>query len=551
MPDASISFKPSSPFHSGLRPSVANYVALSPLSFLPKAATVHPHRTALVHGEKRQSWDETYRRCRRFASALRARGIERGDTVAIIAPNIPAMYEAHFGVPMAGAVLNTLNTRLDAEAIAFQLDHGEARVLLVDSEFGATIARALELVQDKPFVIDIDDAVFEGAGTRTGEIEYEDFLQEGDPDADWLLPGNEWDPISLSYTSGTTGDPKGVVTNHRGAYLNSLSQIVTWSMPPHPVYLWTLPMFHCNGWCFPWAIAASAGVNICLRKVDPPQVLDLIAEHRVTHMCGAPIVYSMLIDAADRAGRSLSERVKGLVAGAAPPTAMIEGAERTGFDISHVYGLTEVYGPASICVKQPEWEALSLEARARLNARQGVASMLQDAMLVLDPETLKPVPADGETVGEIMFRGNITMSGYLKNQTATDAAFAGGWFHTGDLAVTETDGYVRITDRSKDVIISGGENISSVEIEEVLHRHPAISLAAVVAKPDKRWGEVPCAFIELREGMKTDTAALTSFCREHLAGYKVPKHFVFGPIPKTATGKVQKFMLRDAAVAQG
>lgn len=547
MTGAFLSFKPSSPFHSGLQLGAANYVPLSPLSFLPKAAAVHPHRVALIHGEKRQSWDETYRRCRRFASALRGRGIEPGDTVAIIAPNVPAMYEAHFAVPMAGAVLNTLNTRLDADAIAFQLDHGEARVLLVDREFGPTIARVLELVQKKPLVIDIDDPLLEGAGARVGAIEYEDFLREGDPDADWSLPGNEWDPISLSYTSGTTGDPKGVVTNHRGAYLNSLSQIVTWSMPPHPVYLWTLPMFHCNGWCFPWAIAASAGVNICLRKVDPPLVLDLIEKHRVTHMCGAPIVYSMLIDAADRAEHILTERVKGFVAGAAPPTAMIEGAERAGFDISHVYGLTEVYGPASICVKQPEWEGLPLEARARLNARQGVASMLQDAMRVLDPETLEPVPADGEAVGEIMFRGNITMSGYLKNPEATAAAFAGGWFHTGDLAVTEPDGYVRITDRSKDVIISGGENISSIEVEEVLHRHPAVGLAAVVAKPDARWGEVPCAFVELREAMETDAAALTGFCRTHLAGYKVPKHFVVGPIPKTATGKVQKFVLRQTA----
>lgn len=544
-----VSFDECSPFHSGLQLCKANYVPLSPLSFLPKAATIHPQRTAIVHGDLRRSWQETYLRCRRFASALQKYGVRRGDTVAIIAPNIPAMYEAHFAVPMAGAVLNTLNTRLDAEAIAFQLDHGEARILLVDREFSGMTARALELVRERPLVIDIDDTIYDGPGERIGTTEYESFLKEGDEEAEWSLPHNEWDPISLSYTSGTTGDPKGVVTNHRGAYLNSLSQIVTWSMPPHPVYLWTLPMFHCNGWCFPWAMAANAGVNICLRKVDPLLALQLIEEHEVTHMCGAPIVYSMLLGEADKQKMRLTQRVKGLVAGAAPPTAIIEGAERTGFDITHVYGLTEVYGPASICVKQPEWEHLPAADRARLNARQGVASMLQEAMVVLDPETMEPVAADGKSVGEIMFRGNITMSGYLKNPTATKAAFAAGWFHTGDLAIVETDGYVRITDRSKDVIISGGENISSIEVEEVLHKHPAVSLAAVVAKPDERWGEVPCAFLELREGTEIDADALKIFCRQHLAGYKIPKYFLFGPIPKTSTGKVQKFALRENAKA--
>ena len=536
-----------SPFDSGLQPCAANHVPLSPLSFLPKAAAVHPRRTAIVHGSLRQSWEETYARCRRFASALQKQGIGRGDTVAIIAPNIPAMYEAHFAVPMAGAVLNTLNTRLDAEAIAFQLNHGGARIVLTDREFSGTIARALELVHERPLVIDIEDPLYDGRNERIGEIEYEDFLRGGDAGFVWSLPADECDPISLSYTSGTTGDPKGVVTHHRGAYLNSLSQIVSWSMAAHPVYLWTLPMFHCNGWCFPWAIAAHAGVNICLRKVDPPLILDLIEAHGVTHMCGAPIVYSMVIDETERQGKRLDHPVSGLVAGAAPPTTMIEGAERAGFEITHVYGLTEVYGPASICVKQEEWGALPLEGRARLNARQGVASMLQEAMCVLDPETMEPVPADGRSVGEIMFRGNIMMSGYLKNRAATEAAFSGGWFHTGDLAVVEPDGYVRITDRAKDVIISGGENISSLEVEEVLHRHPAVSLAAVVAKPDERWGEVPCAFLELREGAETDADALKVFCRQHLAGYKIPKHFIVCAIPKTSTGKVQKFSLREAA----
>lgn len=526
----------------------ANYVPLSPLSFLPKAAAVHGDRVAIVHGDMQRSWHQVYERCRRFASALRGCGVRRGDTVSIIAPNTPAMFEAHFAVPMAGAMLNAINTRLDPAAIAFQLGHGEAKVLLVDSEFAATIVLALEEMSGpKPLVVDIDDGLVFGLGERIGAIEYEAFLDGGDAAATWLMPLDEWDPISLSYTSGTTGDPKGVVTNHRGAYLNALSQIVTWNMPQRPVYLWTLPMFHCNGWCFPWAMAAVAGVNICLRKVDPPVVLDLIETHQVTHLCGAPIVYTMLLSEAERAGRTLKRSVNGLVAGAAPPTAMIAAAERTGFDITHVYGLTEVYGPAAICMKQPEWDRLSLEERARLNARQGVASVLQEAMTVRDPETMDPVPANGKSVGEIMLRGNITMAGYLKNEEATHAAFAGGWFHTGDLAVVEPDGYVRITDRAKDVIISGGENISSIEIEEILHRHPAVELAAVVAKSDAHWGEVPCAFVERRAGAELTVEALRAYCRRHLAGFKVPKYYVFGPIPKTATGKVQKFALREIA----
>jgi fatty-acyl-CoA synthase len=535
------------PNAEALGPRAANHVALSPLSFLSKAAELYPHDVAVVHGSLRQSWKDTYKRCRQLASALRRRGIKHGDTVAVIAPNIPAMYEAHFGVPMAGAILNTLNTRLDANAIAFQLDHGEARVVLVDQEFAQTVGKALALLSSPPLVISIDDPAYDGPITTLGDLDYEALLLEGDAAEEWSLPQDEWQPIALSYTSGTTGDPKGVITHHRGAYLNAVGQILTWSMPLKPVYIWTLPMFHCNGWCFPWAIAAQGGTNICLRRVDPPAIVDLIGRHGVTHMCGAPIVYSMLIDEVSRQGKVLSQTVKGFVAGAAPPSAIIAGAERARFDLTHVYGLTEVYGPAAICVKQAGWSNVPLEERARLNARQGVASLVQEAMRVLDPEAMTPVPNDGETVGEIMFRGNATMSGYLKNPAATEAAFAGGWFHSGDLAVVEPDGYVRITDRSKDVIISGGENISSLEVEEILHRHPAVSLAAVVAKPDKRWGEVPCAFIELRQGHTADGDELMTFCRAHLAGYKIPKRFVFGPISKTSTGKVQKFALREAA----
>jgi fatty-acyl-CoA synthase len=523
----------------------AHYVPLTPISFLPRTAAIYPEKIALIHGELKQSWRETYLRCVQLASALRGRGIGRGDIVAIIAPNIPAMYEAHFGIPMAGAVLNTLNTRLKAEEIAFQLGHSGAKMILVDREFSQTAAKAVGTLANPPIVVDVDDALYIGSDHRIGVIGYEALLAEGAVDPDWLPPQDEREPISLNYTSGTTGDPKGVVTHHRGAYLNALAQIITWSMPHNPVYLWTLPMFHCNGWCFPWAIAAQGGTNVCLRRVDPAVVIQLIKEHGVSHMCGAPIVYSMLIDEMIGQRWSLPRPLAGLVAGAAPPSALIENGERIGFDLTHVYGLTEVYGPAAVCVKQTEWADKSVEERARLNARQGVAMISQEAMCVLDPETMKPVPADGETVGEIMFRGNATMSGYFKNPEATLAAFADGWFHTGDLAVVDSDGYARITDRSKDVIISGGENISSIEVEDVLHQHPAVLLAAVVAKPDARWGEVPCAFIEMRDGRQVDAEELYAFCRVHLAGFKIPKIFSFGVIPKTSTGKVQKTILRE------
>ena len=536
--------KSASPYGAGLEKNQANFAALSPLSFLAKAAAVYPERIALIHGERRISWADTYRRCRRLASALQRRGVGAGDTVAVMAPNIPATYEASFGVPMIGAVLNTLNIRLDAEAIAFQLAHSEARVLLTDREFSATIARALALLEHPPLVIDIDDVLHEG-GTLLGETEYEDLLLEGDADFAWQLPPDEWDAITLNYTSGTTGNPKGVVYHHRGAYLNAVSNIVSWGMPQHAVYLWTLPMFHCNGWCFPWTMAANAGTNVCLRRVDAGLIFEAIRSHRVTHMCAAPIVFNMLINAPPAPGQGLQHKVSGFIAGSAPPASTIEGMERLGFDITHVYGLTETYGPAAVCAKHDAWAALPLAERAGLNARQGVAGPMQEAMAVLDPHTLAPVPRDGATMGEIMFRGNVTMKGYLKNPEATAAAFAGGWFHTGDLAVVDPDGYVRIKDRSKDVIISGGENISSIEVEDVLYRHPAVEVAAVVARADPKWGEVPCAFVQVKQGASATEDDIRSFCRAHMAHFKVPKSVVFCTIPRTSTGKLQKFLLRE------
>lgn len=533
-----------SPYNLGLEKTPANFAALSPLSFLAKAAAVYPERIALIHGARRISWAETYARCRRLASALQRRGVVAGDTVAVMAPNIPATYEASFGVPMIGAVLNTLNIRLDAEAIAFQLNHSEAKVLLTDREFSGTITSALALMENPPLVIDIDDDMYKG-GALLGEIEYEALLLEGDADFAWQLPPDEWDAITLNYTSGTTGNPKGVVYHHRGAYLNAISNIVSWGMPQHAVYLWTLPMFHCNGWCFPWTMAANVGTNVCLRRVDAALIFDAIRTHRVTHMCAAPIVYNMMINTPPAQGEGIAHQVSGFIAGSAPPASTIEGMERLGFDITHVYGLTETYGPASVCAKHESWAELPLSERARLNARQGVATPMQEAMTVLDPITMQPVPNDGQTIGEIMFRGNITMKGYLKNPAATAEAFEGGWFHTGDLAVVDPDGYVRIKDRSKDVIISGGENISSIEVEDVLYRHPAVDVAAVVAKADPKWGEVACAFIQLKPDASATEDEIRSFCREHLAHFKVPKSVVFGTIPKTSTGKLQKFRLRE------
>jgi fatty-acyl-CoA synthase len=528
----------------GLDKAAANYVPLTPLSFLARSAAVYPDQISTVYEGRSFTWSQTYARCRQLASYLAGRNIGTGDTIAAMLPNVPAMNEVHFAVPMAGAVLNALNIRLDASSIAFQLDHGGAKIILVDPEFSGVIGEALKLMKGpKPFVIDVDDASFAG-GKRIGEIEYEDAVKKGDESFTPRLPPDEWDAIALSYTSGTTGNPKGVVTHHRGAYLNAVSNILAGNLGQHPVYLWTLPMFHCNGWCFPWTIAASAGINVCLRKVEPTKIFELIRKHGVTHMAGAPIVYNSLINAPDASKGPAARPVIGLIAGAAPPVAVLEGAESIGIKLTHVYGLTEVYGPASVCAEQPGWDDLPPEQRAQLKRRQGVPYPLQEAVTVIDPETMREVPRDGETIGEVMFRGNIVMKGYLKNEKATQEAFVGGWFHTGDLGVLDKDGYVIIKDRSKDIIISGGENISSVEVEDVLYKHPAVLFAAVVAKPDSKWGEVPCAFIELKENARASEAEIIAFCRSHMSGFKTPKAVVFGPIPKTSTGKIQKFMLR-------
>jgi fatty-acyl-CoA synthase len=533
------------PYQLGLDKNAANFVALSPLSFIERTAMVYPDRLAVIYGARRQTWAQTYARCRQLAHALAGRGIGTGDTVAVMLPNVPAMLEAHFGVPMSGAVLNTLNTRLDAEAIAFMLQHGETKVLLTDREFSSVIQKALAMLGDKrPFVIEVEDDEAP-AGQALGEISYENFIAQGSADFEWKLPGDEWDAIALNYTSGTTGNPKGVVTHHRGAYLNAASNVISWQLPHHATYLWTLPMFHCNGWCFPWTMALIAGTSVFLRRIDPALIFSLIREHHITHMCGAPIIYSMLINSPVSLREGITHTINGLIAGAAPPAAVIEGCEAAGIDLTHVYGLTEVYGPAAVCAKQESWAGLPAEERARLNGRQGVPYPLQQAVTVLDPETMKPVPADGETMGEIFFRGNVVMKGYLKNPTATEEAFAGGWFHTGDLAVMHPDGYVKIKDRSKDIIISGGENISSIEVEDALHRHPAVLLAAVVAQPDAKWGEVPCAFVELKADAQATEAEVIEFCRNLLARFKVPKRVLFCTLPKTSTGKIQKFLLRD------
>ncbi len=536
-------------FDQSLARNEANFAPLSPLSFIERAADVYPDRLAIVHGPLRQSWRQTYIRCIRLGSALRTAGVAKNDTVAVMLPNTPPMVESHFAVPMAGAVLNALNTRLDPQTLAFMLDHGEAKVLIVDSEFAEVVARALPMRKNTaPLkVVDVEDALYAGPKRHVGTIAYEDFLATGDEDFAWAHPDDEWDAIALNYTSGTTGNPKGVVYHHRGAALNAISNVLEWDMPKHPVYLWTLPMFHCNGWCFPWTIAARAGVNVCMRKVEAEAVFDLIREQGVTHFCGAPIVHGMLVNAPAALKSGLPSGIKAMVAGAAPPASMIEGMEQMGFDLTHVYGLTEVYGPAAVCAKQGVWDTLPIGERARLNARQGVRYHLQLDVRVLDPETMLPVPPDGETMGEIMFKGNIAMKGYLKNPSATEAAFRGGWFHSGDLAVQDPDGYFKIKDRSKDIIISGGENISSIEVEDVIHRHPDVVSVAVVAKPDVRWGETPCAFVELRAGATTTSESIVAHCKLRLAGFKVPRSVVFGELPKTSTGKIQKFELRKRA----
>jgi len=524
---------------------VANYTPLTPLSFIARSAAVYPDHLSIIHGARRYTWLDTHTRCRRLASSLQRRGIGRGDTVAVLAPNTPAMYEAHFGVPMSGAVLNTINTRLDARAVAFILDHAHASVLMVDTELAAIAHDALALCKQRPLVIDIQDTPEHDQ--RIG-VDYDELLGEGDPGFDYETPRDEWDAISLNYTSGTTGNPKGVVYHHRGAYLNAISNALTWNMGYHPVYLWTLPMFHCNGWCFPWTLAAMAGTSVCLRRVTGPGIYRAIAEHRVSHFCGAPIVLGMVINTEDPERTVFEHDVHIMVAAAPPPASVLARIEELGFHVTHVYGLTETYGPAVICAWKDRWDELPPSDRARMKARQGVPYHVLEALDVMDPETMMPVPRDGETIGEVMFRGNLVMKGYLNNPDATEEALAGGWFHSGDLGVMQPDGYLKVKDRSKDVIISGGENISSIEVEDVLYRHPAILEAAVVARPDAHWGETPCAFVNLRSGHANVSAQdIIDFCREQLAHYKCPKTVVFTELPKTSTGKIQKFKLREIA----
>ncbi len=537
---------PSGKYDRGLDRNPANHVALSPLSFLRRTAEVFPDHIAVIHGDVARSWHDTYIRCRRLAGALSRRGIGRGDTVAVMAPNVPALLEAHFGVPLCGAVLNALNVRLDADAIAFMLEHGEAKAIITDREFSPVIGEALGKLPKAPLVIDIDDAQAT-SGELIGELDYEDFLLEGSPEYAWSLPEDEWDAISLNYTSGTTGGSKGVVYHHRGAYLNALGNVLAWQMRKQPVYLWTLPMFHCNGWCFPWTVTAMAGTHVCLRKVEPAAVFAAIKAHGVTDMCAAPIVMTMLLNSPAAQRAELPHRVNLMTAGAAPPAATLKRMEKLGFDTTHVYGLTEVYGPASVCDWHSEWDARTEDERAKLKARQGVKYLVEEDFFVADPDTLEPVPRDGHTVGELMFRGNAVMKGYLKNPDATAACFKGGVFHTGDLGVVHPDGYVEIRDRSKDIIISGGENISSIEVEDVLYDHPGVLEAAVVARPDEKWGETPCAFITPREGAALSEKDIVEHCRARLAHFKCPTRVIFTKLPKTSTGKIQKFLLREKA----
>ncbi len=536
-------------YDTDLERNAANFQPLTPLSFLARAAEVHPDHTAIIHGAQSWTYAEFFSRAKRLASALAKRGIKRGDTVAVVLPNVPAMLEAHYGVAMAGAVLNSINTRLDAAIIAFTLDHGEAKVLITDREFSKTVKGALDACKARPLVVDYDDPEYSGAGERLGNLEYEDFLREGDADFAWLMPQDEWDAIALNYTSGTTGDPKGVVYHHRGAYLLALANVITCAMAKHPVYLWTLPMFHCNGWCFPWTLSVVAGTHVCLRAVRAAPIYDAIATHKVTHLCGAPIVMSTLLNAAENEKKPLPHGVEFVTAAAPPPEAVLAAMKAAGFNVTHVYGLTEVYGPASVNDWHAQWNALPPSEQAAKKARQGVRYPVLEALDVLDPQTMQPVPRDGETLGEVMFRGNVVMKGYLKNKSATAKEFAGGWFHSGDLGVDHPDGYIQLKDRSKDIIISGGENISSIEVEDALYKHPAVAAAAVVAKPDEKWGETPCAFVELKPGAQATTDELLQWCKKHLAGYKCPRYLVFAEIPKTSTGKIQKFKLREMAKA--
>ncbi|MEZ2746890.1 acyl-CoA synthetase [Halopseudomonas bauzanensis] len=535
-------------YQEGLSAGAVNHTALSPLGFIERAANVYPHYPAVVHGAVRRTWAQTYDRCRRLGSALQGRGIGKGDTVAVMLPNIPEMLEAHFGVPMIGAVLNTLNVRLDAEAIAFMLQHGEAKVLIADREFFDIVHAAIGMLDHPPLVIDVNDPEY-GEGEANSALDYEAFLAEGDPEFVWQGPDDEWDAISLNYTSGTTGNPKGVVYHHRGAFLNAMGNQMTWNMGQHPVYLWTLPMFHCNGWCYPWTVTAMAGVHVFLRRVDPQKILNLIHDEQVTHMCGAPIVLNALVNMPPEAKAAIDHPVHTMVAGAAPPAKVIGAVEEMGIKVTHVYGLTETYGPVTVCAWHGHWDELPLDERARIKARQGVRYPTLEGVMVADPQTLQPVPRDGETIGEIFMRGNTVMKGYLKNPSATAEAFEGGWFHTGDLGVWHADGYLEVKDRLKDIIISGGENISTIEVEGTLYRHPDILEAAVVARPDEKWGETPCAFVTLKAGHQASEADIIHFCRDHLAAFKIPKNVVFTELPKTSTGKIQKYVLRDWAKA--
>jgi fatty-acyl-CoA synthase len=535
------------PYDIDLDRNPANFQPLTPLTFLERAAAVFSDHTAIVHGPLRRSYAEFYARARQLASALAKRGIKRGDTVSVLLANTPAMLECHYGVPMAAAVLNTINTRLDAATVAFQLDHAESKVLIADREFSKLAKEALALAKGKPLVVDYDDPEFTGPGERLGGIDYEDFVAAGDADFAWKMPDDEWDAISLNYTSGTTGDPKGVVYHHRGAYLLAVGNVLTGSMDKHSVYLWTLPMFHCNGWCFPWTISVVAGTHVCLRQVRAPAMYDAIARHKVTHLCGAPIVMATLLNAPADEKKPLPHVVEFFTAAAPPPEAVLAAMKAAGFNVTHLYGLTETYGPAAVNEWRTGWDALSPSEQAAMKARQGVRYVPLEALDVRDPDTLAPVPWDGESMGEVMFRGNVVMKGYLKNKSATERAFAGGWFHSGDLGVMHRDGYIQLKDRSKDLIISGGENISSIEVEDALYKHPAVAAAAVVAKPDDKWGETPCAFIELKPGEKATREDIIAWCRKNLAGYKCPRYVVFAELPRTSTGKIQKFKLRDMA----
>ncbi|HZC54633.1 MAG TPA: acyl-CoA synthetase [Xanthobacteraceae bacterium] len=535
------------PYDTGLDRNAANFQPLTPLSFLARAAEVYPDQTAIIHGSRSWTYREFFARAKQLASALHKCGIKRGDTVSVVLPNAPAMLEAHYGVAMAGAVLNSINTRLDATIVGFTFDHGETKILITDREFSKTVKGALAMCKAKPLVIDYDDPEFAGAGERLGNLDYEQFLAEGDADFAWLMPQDEWDTIALNYTSGTTGDPKGVVYHHRGAYLLAMANVITCGMRMHPVYLWTLPMFHCNGWCFPWTLSVVAGTHVCLRAVRAAPIFDAIARHKVTHLCGAPIVMSTLLNALEHERKPLPHQVEFVTAAAPPPEQVLAEMKSAGFNVTHVYGLTETYGPASVNDWHYEWNALDPAEQAAKKARQGVRYPVLEALDVLDPDTMRPVPRDGETLGEVMFRGNVVMKGYLKNAASTEKAFAGGWFHSGDLGVIHSDGYIQLKDRSKDIIISGGENISSIEVEDALYKHHAVEVVAVVAKPDVKWGETPCVFVELKPGATASAEELIAWCRTHLAAYKCPRHVVFAEIPKTSTGKIQKFKLREMA----